>query len=134
MNHDQGASTRSPWEQFGIRNNFGKWGKKNSYKESAKAKKKRLKGTAKIPRRKKKKKELFQSHFNDDGGISYNDAEAFGDKLASKPPQTFRVGGQNVQLLPENARNYKSRQLVNHIREGEYDMFMMEEIGLFWEN
>ncbi len=132
MNHDQGASTRSPWEQFGIRNNFGKWGKKNSYKESAKAKKKRLKGTAKIPRRKKKKKELFQSHFHDDGGISYNDAEAFGDKLASKPPQTFRIGGQNVQLLPENARHYKSRQLVNHIREGEYDIFMMEEIGLFW--
>jgi hypothetical protein len=54
---EEGVPTSSPWEQFGLRNNFGKWGNVNSRKESAKAKKKRMKGLAKLPRRKKKKKD-----------------------------------------------------------------------------
>jgi hypothetical protein len=44
----------------------------------------------------------------------------------------FRCSGQNVQLLPENARNCKSRRLIDHVKEGECDAFMMEEVGLSW--
>ena len=73
MSLDAGASDGSPWEKFELRNKFGKWGNVTR-KETAKAKKKRLKGTGKLPRRKKKKKsevirELFQSHLVEDGGM-----------------------------------------------------------------
>lgn len=96
-----------------------------------------MKNQSKTPRSKKKKKkdiikELFQSHFASTGGIQHNDAEAFGDKMAQKKAQTIRVGMQNINLLPQSARNYKSRQLVNHIREGQYDVFLMNEVGLYW--
>jgi hypothetical protein len=39
---------------------------------------------------------------------------------------------QNVNILPESARHYESRQLVNRICEGEYDVFFMNEGGLYW--
>ena len=138
MSLAEGASTSSPWEQFGTRHQFGKWGNTdNVRKETTKARKKRLKGTAKLPRRKKKKKaslrhELVQSHFMADGGIIYDDAETFGDKLTTKPPQTFRCAGHNINLLPVRAQHYKSRQLIQHIREGNYDLVMLQEIGLYW--
>jgi hypothetical protein len=44
----------------------------------------------------------------------------------------MRFGPQNIHLLPENARNYKSRQLVQHARKGEHDLFLMNEIGVHW--
>jgi hypothetical protein len=50
------ASTSSPWEQFGLRHAVGNWGNNKNKKESAEAKKKRLKGTANNMRRKKEKK------------------------------------------------------------------------------
>ena len=133
----QGAPTSSPWEQFGLRHAFGEWGNTNR-KESAKARKKRLQGTAKLPKRKNKKKAtapqaLFQSHFTAHGGLAYDDAEAFGDLLKNKPSFTWRAGFANVNLLPASARHYKSRQLVTHIREAAYDVFFMNEVGLSWD-
>jgi hypothetical protein len=77
-------------------------------------------------------KELLQSHITNDGDIIYNDAEVFGDKSLKKLSFTFRVGMQNINMLPASAHHYKSRQLVNHIREGEYDIFFMNEVGLYW--
>jgi hypothetical protein len=96
-----------------------------------------LTGANKRPLRKKKKKEelireLFQSHFVEDGGIGYKDTEAFADSLSKKPAHTFRCAFQNIQVLPESARHYKSRQLVNHLREGKYDLVMLNEVGLSW--
>jgi hypothetical protein len=134
---EEGVPTSSPWEQFGLRNNFGKWENVNSRKESAKAKKNCMKGLAKLPRRKKKKKdevirELFQSHFMEDGGISHGDAEAFGDLLSAKPAQTFRCASHNIQMLPESAHHHKSKQLINFNRNSECDLIMMQEIGLYW--
>jgi hypothetical protein len=35
-------------------------------------------------------------------------------------------------MLSESARNYKSRQLVQHIRDAEYDVFCLNEVGLYW--
>jgi hypothetical protein len=64
--------------------------------------------------------------------LTSNDAEAFGNQHSSKPPQTFRVALQNVNILPESSRHYKSRQLINHIREGGYDLWMMSEVGFYW--
>ena len=131
------ASTSSPWEQFGLRNDFGKWGNNAQRRESAKARKKRMKGMSNNSKRKKKKnavvqKELHQSHFAPDGGISYDDAEAFGDALTSKPALSWRAGLQNVNLLPTSARHHRSRQVINHIREAEHDVFFMNEVGINW--
>jgi hypothetical protein len=119
------AHTNSPWEQFALtRHEFGD---KMKRKETNKSRKKRLKAMNKTPRRKRKKKEelvceYFKSHHTEDNGIYYNDAEASADKLAKKTAQTFRCGFQNVQMLPSSSRHYKNRQLINHIREGEYDV------------
>lgn len=104
--------------------------------ESKQARRRRLKLTAKVPRRKTKKKPtsvktLLQSHFVE-SGLFIKDAEAFADPMGRKPSQTFRIGFQNINLLPTSARHYKSRQLANHIREGDYDIWMMNEIGLYW--
>jgi hypothetical protein len=128
------AQTRSPWEQFALRHNFGNKGK--NWKETKQERNIRLAGANKTPRRKKKKKatlfrELFQSHFTE-GGICQQDAEAFGDSMSKKLSHTFRCALQNIQMLPASARHYKSRQLVNHLREGKYDVVMLNEVGLLW--
>jgi hypothetical protein len=52
--------------------------------------------------------------------------------MSTKPEQTVRVGYENINILSESARKYKSKQLVNHIRDASYDAFMMGEVGLFW--
>ena len=119
---------------FGLRNKFGT----HRQKESTKAKKKRLQATGKLPRRKEKKKkqvirELFQSYFTEDGGIIHNDAESFADALVpTKPPQTFGCASHNIGLLPESAHHQKSRRLINHIRESQFDVLLMQEVGLYW--
>jgi TRAP-type C4-dicarboxylate transport system substrate-binding protein len=131
-----GVQTRSPWEQFALRNNFGNGGKVTQ--ESKHARRQRMQAADKSPRRKAKKKkqdvikELYQSHFAAGSGVFYDDAEAFGDKMIKKQAQTIRGGFLNVNVFTESARTSKSRQLTNHIREGEYDIFMMAEIGIFW--
>jgi hypothetical protein len=136
MDTRSGAPTSSPWEQFALRHQFGKWG--NNRKETNQERKRRLAGSKKTPRRKKKKKqavlrELFQSHFTNDGGTCLKDAEAFADSInKNKQSHTFRCAFQNIQVLPESARHYKSRQLVTHLREGEYDIVLLNEVGLAW--
>ena len=136
MSIEEGDRTSSPWEEFGLRYAFGnKYGGKN-YTESKKSRRRRLKTINKTPRSKKKKKskaELHQSHLIADGGYIYDDAEAFGDKLKKKSPHTMRVGLQNLHLLSEHAKTSKNRQLVQHILEGENDVFLMTEIGLYWD-
>jgi hypothetical protein len=136
---DAGAQPSSPWEQFALRNKFGHHSNKNNRKESKKAGRRgKSKDTFSAPRQRKKKKknlilkELLQSHITNDGNTIYNDAQVFGNKPLKKLPFTFPVGMQNVNMLPESARHYKSRQLVNHIREGEYDIFFMNEVRLYW--
>jgi hypothetical protein len=36
-------------------------------------------------------------------------------------------------LLPESAKHYKSRQSVDYIKQGEYDFWLMSEVGLCWQ-
>ena len=133
----QGAPNGSPWEQFGFRYNSGNWGNTSSRrKESKKARRKRLKETAKTPKPRKKKKktllhEVFQSHITHNG-ISLNDSEAYGDALQKKKTQTTRVAFQNANCFPEHASHYKSRNIVSHIVEGEYDVWLTCEVGLCW--
>jgi hypothetical protein len=64
--------------------------------------------------------------------ITQRDAEAFGDTIKTKLGNTVRVGLQNMQLLPESAKHYKSRQSVDHIKKGEFDLWLMNEVGLCW--
>ena len=92
-----------------------------------------MQGTEKLPRRKKKKQSEGIRECAEDGGISYNDAEAFADKLTAKQPQTFRCASHNMNILPESMRHYKSLQLTNHIQESQYDLVMFqEEVRLYW--
>ena len=135
MSPTLGVPGSSPWEQFALRNKFGNMGT-HLHIESKQARRRRLKLTVKVPRRKTKKKPtsvktLLQSHFVE-SSLSIKDAEAFADPMGRKPSQTFRIGFQNINLLPTSARHYKSRQLANHIREADYDIWMMNEIGLYW--
>jgi hypothetical protein len=137
MDVRQGTPSNSPWEQFGFRNKFGNWGNTAiRRKESKKARRKRLKESAQIPQPRKKKKkellkELLQSHMTENG-IANNDAEAFGDGLRRKRTQTSRVALQNAHCFPEHSTHYKSRNIVTHLVENEYDVWMTCEVGLCW--
>ena len=125
--------TGPTWEQFRLKHNWGNQGNKQR-QESKKAKKKRLKGTKQNATKKKKKKiqqELQQLALDGDN-ISMNDAESFADPMKSKQPNTIRIALQNIQLLPENSRHYKSRQLIQHIAQAELDALLMNEVGLNW--
>ena len=128
------------WERFSLRNNFGNWRNQTiRRKESKKARKKRLKSQEKTPSRRKKKdkppaqlrREIFQSHITTNG-ITYNDAEAYGDGLQKKQTQTTQVAFQNAHCFPEHATYYKSRNIVSHLVECEYDVWLTCEVGLCW--
>ena len=45
----------------------------------------------------------------------------------------MRIALQNIQLLPESSRHYKSRQLITHIAQAELDILMINEVGLNWK-
>jgi hypothetical protein len=132
MSGTEGDRTGTTWEQFRLKHNWGKGNEQR--KESKKAKKKRLKGQANNTKKKKKTipRELHQLAL-DGQNITLNDAEAFADKMNTKQQNTVRLAMQNIQLLPENARHYKSRQLINHIIQAELDAFMCPEVGLNWK-
>ena len=109
--------TGPTWEQFGLRHNWGKQQGNENRNESKKAKKKRLKGTPHNAKKKKKKKiyqELQQLSLAG-ANITLQDSEAFADKMGTKQRNTVRIALQNIQLLPANSRNFKSKHLVNYI-------------------
>jgi hypothetical protein len=68
----------------------------------------------------------------DGENITLNDAEYFADNMKSKSANTIRIALQNIQLLPENVRHYKSLQLINHIRQAKLDA-LMNKVGLNWK-
>jgi hypothetical protein len=121
--------TGPTWEQFSSKHKWGNKGK-GYRQEPKKEKKQRLKGMQHNSKKKKKKKpiqQLQQLAINGEN-ITLDDSKAFADIMKTKPANTIRIALQNIQLLPENARHYKSRQLINHIRQSEVDAFMMNEV------
>ena len=126
--------TGPTWEQFRLKHHWGTQG--NDHRnESKKAKKKRMKGTPHNAKKKKKKRNYreLQQLSLDGENITLNDSEAFADKMKTKQRNTVRIALQNIQLLPENSRHYKSRQLITHIAQAELDVLMMNEVGLNWK-
>jgi len=127
--------TGPTWEQFGLQHNWGRQGTKQR-QESKKAKKKRMKGMTHNAKKKKKKKQTYQEFHQlsiEGTNITMTDAEVFGDSMKKKPPNTVRIGLHNIQLMPENSRHYKSRQLIDHISNAELDVLLMNEAGLNWK-
>lgn len=59
--------------------------------------------------------------------------EHFGDIMALKPAGTFRIGFQNINMLPLSKWAIKSREAIRHIVEGQYDILMVSEVGLFFQ-
>jgi hypothetical protein len=125
--------TGPTWDQFRLKHNWGRTAGNENRHESKKARKKRLKGTSHNSKKKKKKRQKELQQLSLDGeNITLNDAEAFADKMRAKPANTVRLALHNVQLLPPNARHYKSRQLIQHISQAELDVLLMNEVGLNW--
>jgi hypothetical protein len=127
--------TGPTWEQFGLQHNWGIQGNQPR-KESKKAKKKRMKGTAPKAKKKKNTTPSYRDYHQlslDGENITISDAEVFGDAMKKKPPYTARLGFHNIQLLPENSRHYKSRQLVDHISNAELDALLMNKVGINWD-
>jgi hypothetical protein len=62
------------------------------------------------------------------------DSEEFGDKMKEKEDNVLRIGYQNINRLPIDARASKSRDLIKLIAEKQMDLFLMTEIGLNWRN
>ena len=62
--------------------------------------------------------------------IQDKNEEEYGDTLSGKPPQVIRLLFQNIDNLPEDAKDQKSIGVVNTIIQREADITMMNEIGL----
>jgi hypothetical protein len=60
------------------------------------------------------------------------DGETFGDTMGDVHERFFRVGLHNIQRLPKDKRNGKSRTLVETIKNKQFDAMMMTEVGLCW--
>jgi hypothetical protein len=117
------------WNEFGRRWDWGKPLTKSDYK---KVKKKRLCGIGSKKHKSKKKHSQYNQFDINGNNLTLQDAEAFGNIKKTKGDNTIRIGLQNMQLLPENAKHYKSRQTIDYIQQGEYDAFLMTELGLCW--
>jgi hypothetical protein len=52
--------------------------------------------------------------------------------MRNKQPSTVWIAFQNMQLLPENAKHYKSRQLIQYIVQAELDAMLLNKVGLNW--
>jgi hypothetical protein len=113
------------WQEFGRR---WEWGTPLSRKASKKSMKKRLRGVSGDKTRKKIVQKEYEQLSMQGRNITRSDAEAYGDKMN----KIVRIGLQNMQLLPENSKHYKSRQSIDHIKQGEYDVWLMNEVGLCW--
>lgn len=88
-------------------------------------------------KRKKKKSQqksekiYAQSTLND--SVTIHD-ESYGDKMLPKSENSFRIGFQNVNNIPAKANHHKSKAMLKYIQEGEYDIFLLAEVGLRWKN
>ncbi len=60
------------------------------------------------------------------------DGDRYGDVMKSKPDGTFRICFQNIQNMPAMGNTSKSKSMIRHIKEGEYDVVLMAEVGLYW--
>ncbi len=58
--------------------------------------------------------------------------EIYGDSMPTKKDHVFRIGVQNINNLPVSAGHQKSKRMVNHIKNGQYDLFLVSEVGLRW--
>ena len=58
--------------------------------------------------------------------------ESFGHIFQPKQDGSFLIAFQNINKLTENAKTYKSRNLIDHIKHQRYYIMMMTEIGLCW--
>jgi hypothetical protein len=107
-------------------------------KRIKKERKKRLKGmqqnnkTTKKKNKKYKPKEYKQLGMTGKN-VSRKDSEFFGDRMQNKPIETTRIALLNIQLLPENSKHYKSRQLIDHITQAQLDGIFLNEVGLNWK-
>ena len=95
--------------------------------------------TTKNKRRKKTDKDWeygstksFQQTTLSGGNQTKADLEVYGDKLQTKEDNIFRVVAQNVQTLSIDARSERSRRVVNTIVSTESDVFLMNEVKLYW--
>jgi hypothetical protein len=124
--------TGPTWEQFRLKHNCGKQ-KKEQFRESKKKREKTTPRKEKQEIKNKKASELQQQSIKGDN-ITRDDAEAFADSMKTKQGNTIRIALQNIQLLPENSRHYKSRQLIDYIAQAELDALLMNEVGLNWRS
>jgi len=74
----------------------------------------------------------FQQTTLSGGNQTKANVEVYGDILQHKEENTFRVVSQNVQTLPVDARSERSRKVVNTIIDTESDVFLMNEVKLYW--
>ena len=60
------------------------------------------------------------------------DGEEYGDIMEPKKECTLRLMLQNINCLPADSRDTKSRKLIQTIAHKQIDIAMMTEVGLFW--
>ena len=105
-------------------------------RERSPKRRKRKDYAASVTTRKEIKRKKYNTAFDQLSmcgcNITKKDSNACFDIMKTKRENTIRVGLQNMNLLPERSKHYKSRQAVDHIKQGECDSWLGNEGGLCW--
>jgi hypothetical protein len=111
------------WRELGLVGNNRQTGEMHREQENEKTQKQR---------RKKREREItyingtkitrFQQTTISGENLEEKDNESFGDSMPTKEENIFRIGSQNIRLLPEAAT-------VDH-SNAEADVFLMSEVSL----
>ena len=74
---------------------------------------------------------LFQQLNLRGDNIDEQDGEDFADIMTKKGPDTIRIISQNINAMPEDHMQVKSKKIVHQVCGGmEADAWMLQEIGL----
>ena len=81
----------------------------------------------------KLKKGKYQTDLHGNN-LDIEDLESYGDELLKqKEKGIIRIGLQNANNLPEYKQHEKNKQFLKYIYEHDFDLSMLNEIGLNWK-
>ena len=94
---------------------------------------KKNKKREKTKKQKETKKKILHQCTLHGNNLDESDQEKWGDDDAVKHHEAIRIASQNVRGLPPFKSGYKNQQICNTIKTRDIDIFLIQEINLYWK-